>query len=358
MSGYAKITTLITRLREIDISESSEQATREIIVNPMIAALGWDTFNPHEVAREHSVLGGRVDYCLRSKKKNLVFIEVKRVGTDLGDHQEQLLRYAFDGGVPSAVLTDGLVWWLYLPMAGGNWLQRRFSEISLQKQKPAEAAQVLHCFLSQDRLESGAALNEAERVFKSQELDRQIRAALNDAWQQILNDPKGLLPDLLSEEVEKISGHKPDERLITEFLRKVSEQLDNKIPQSSPSKPYDKGKPKNPTPKQPRTSLTRLKAFWLDRKRHEVKTWRGMLVKLCEELANEAGPTFAKHVIELKGRKRPYFSHSEKELRVPHQIPGTRLYVETNISASQAKRIAQLTMRKIRGSDKGFRIEA
>ncbi|MXY14623.1 MAG: hypothetical protein F4Y53_02915, partial [Proteobacteria bacterium] len=109
MPGYANITRLITRLVEIDFSESSEQATREIIVNPMIDALGWDTFNPHEVAREHPVTGGRVDYCLQLKKKNRVFVEVKRVGTDLEDHQEQLLRYAFDGGVRLAVLTDGLV---------------------------------------------------------------------------------------------------------------------------------------------------------------------------------------------------------------------------------------------------------
>ena len=36
-------------------------------VNPVIGALGWDTFNPSEVAREHPVRGGKVDYCLRGR---------------------------------------------------------------------------------------------------------------------------------------------------------------------------------------------------------------------------------------------------------------------------------------------------
>ena len=81
-----------------------------------------------------------MDYCLRGPKGNLVLIEAKRTGIDLNDHQEQLLRYAFDEGVQMAALTDGLVWWLYLPMASGNWEQRRFGRIDLQEQNPRQAA--------------------------------------------------------------------------------------------------------------------------------------------------------------------------------------------------------------------------
>ena len=163
---------LIVRLAAIDFSQSSEQATREMAVNPVIGALGWDTFNPDEVSREHSVLGGRVDYCLRGQMRNVVLIEVKRAGTDLGEHQEQLLRYAFDEGVPLAALTDGLVWWLYLPMAGGRWEQRRFSRTNLRAQRAATATSALHRFLNRDGLIGGEALEEAKREFESQERDR------------------------------------------------------------------------------------------------------------------------------------------------------------------------------------------
>ena len=46
---------------------------------------------------------------------------MKRTGTALTEHQEQLLGYAFREGVPLAALTDGLIWWLYLPTAAGSW---------------------------------------------------------------------------------------------------------------------------------------------------------------------------------------------------------------------------------------------
>ena len=102
MEALSNLESLVTRLTSIDFSQSSEQATREMAVNPVIGALGWDTFDPSEVVREYSVRGGRVDYCLRRHERNLVMIEVKRAGTDLGEHQEQLLRYAFDEGVELA----------------------------------------------------------------------------------------------------------------------------------------------------------------------------------------------------------------------------------------------------------------
>ena len=158
---------LIARLAAIDFSQSSEQATREMGVNPVIAELGWDTFNPIEVDREYSVHGGRVDYCLRSPNRKLVLIEVKRAGTDLEEHQEQLLRYAFQEGVPLAVLTDGLVWWLYLPTAEVAWEQRRFFHIDLREHEPAHVAKALGRFLNRDALVSGAALEEAKREFTS-----------------------------------------------------------------------------------------------------------------------------------------------------------------------------------------------
>ena len=60
MPDLSNLKALITRLAVIDFSQGSEQATREMAVNPVIGALGWDTFNPEEVAREYSVRGGRV----------------------------------------------------------------------------------------------------------------------------------------------------------------------------------------------------------------------------------------------------------------------------------------------------------
>ena len=219
MLDLSNLEELIAQVAAIDLSQRSEQATREMAVNPTIGALGWDTMNPEEVDREFPVRGGKVDYCLRGQMRNLVLIEVKRAGTDLSEHQEQLLRYAFDEGAPLAALTDGLVWWLYLPMAGGSWEQRRLLRTNLRAQRPADAASAIYRFLNRDGVISGEALEEAQREFESQERDRLVRGALQEAWKEVLSDPQGLLRDLLAESVHEISGHRPHDETITEFLQ-------------------------------------------------------------------------------------------------------------------------------------------
>ena len=212
---------LIEILGSADFSQSSEQDTRERAVNPVISALNWDVFDPNVVAREYAVHGGKVDYCLRdkSKSKNLVLIEVKRAGTNLDEHQEQLLGYAFREGAPLAVLTDGLLWWLYLPMVGGSWAQRRFSSIELRETNTAEASETLRLFLGSESVTSGRAQNEAQKVFDSQERERAVRAALGKAWRRVLVDSR--MRDLLIETVKEISGHQPDLNVITKFLEEM-----------------------------------------------------------------------------------------------------------------------------------------
>ncbi len=221
MTDLSKLEALIGRLAEIDFSQSSEQDTRERAVNTVIGKLDWDTLDHDQVAREYSVRGGRVDYCLRSQARNLVLIEVKRAGADLTEHQEQLLRYAFDEGVALAALTDGLVWWLYLPTAGTSWEQRRFYSVNFREQLPEDAAVALYRFLNRSDVVDGKAQEEAKREFESQERDRRVRAALQDAWQQVLGDPSSLLREELVDKVEEISGHRPDPGTIAGFLEKM-----------------------------------------------------------------------------------------------------------------------------------------
>lgn len=82
-----------------------------------------------------------------------------------------------------------------------------------------------------------------------------------------------------------------------------------------------------------------------------------MLVRVCELLASEPGPPFSERVVGLQGRKRPYFSSSGAELRSPIQIPGLDLFVEGNISAHQAERLARRTVETIKGPDHSFSVE-
>ncbi len=377
MPDLSELTTHISRLADSDFSRSSEQDTRERAVNPVIGVLGWNVYDPNEVDREYSVRGGRVDYCLRVQERNFVLIEVKRAGTDLSEHQEQLLRYAFDEGVPLAALTDGLVWWLYLPTAGTTWEQRLFFRVNFREQRPAEAAVALFRFLNRNGVVSGEAQNEAKREFESQERDRRVQAALQDAWQRVLRDPESLVREELADAVEDISGHRPSHGTVADFLHEISgsTKTDNRsLTTSSTDSLQEPGlnKESRVRSSNQRVGIKKLAqsgrtksrsippvAFWLDGKRHElhVLNWRQMLIQLCEHLARETGHVFVERASNIRGRRRPHFTSSPAELREPVHIPETRLYVEGNVSAKGAEQIARRTLREVRGSDDGFRIE-
>ena len=372
MTNTTELEALIARLATIDYSQGSEQATREMAVNPVIGALGWDTFDPTEVAREYSVRGGRVDYCLRWQGRNLVLIEVKKAGTDLTEHQEQLLRYAFDEGVPLAALTDGLAWWLYLPMAGGSWEQRRFSTINFRDVESVEAAAALGRFLDRDASIRGDAQEEAQREFESQERDRRVRAALEDAWLQVLEDEEGLLRDLLAETVEELSGHHPDRETIAQFLRGVarpssgradpSGRQSTRSTQPRPSRPTSGGRatrgqrPAVAADEQSFTGRTPA-AFWLDGDRHEVTRWKAILQGVCSVLAAQSGGRFGELVADLRGTKRVYFSTRPDDLVEPLAIANSEFFVESHFSANDCVRRAREALKAVRGNDDGFRIE-
>ena len=371
------LTEHIARLAGSDFSRSSEQDTRERAVNPVIGALGWNVFDPNEVDREYSVRGGRVDYCLRAQERNLILIEVKRAGTDLSEHQEQLLRYAFDEGVPLAVLTDGLVWWLYLPTAGANWEQRLFFRVNFRERRPAEAAAALFRFLNRDGVVKGEAQDEAAREFESQERARRVQAALQGAWQRVLRDPESLVREELADAVEDISGYRPSHETVADFLHEMSGDMKSDggsltAPRTDPFpepgfREENRTRPngqRDRAKKSPQSSRTKSRsippvAYWLDGERHElhILSWRQLLIQLCEHLAKETGHVFVERASNIRGRKRPYFTQSPSELREPVHIPQVQLYVEGNVSAKGAKQIASRILREIRGSDGDFRVE-
>lgn len=91
----------------------TEQATKNALVMPFIAALGYDVFNPAEVIPEFSAPIGeykdaRVDYAILVDGKPILLIECKALGTPLDfKHCNQLQIYFHGTEAPIAILTDG-----------------------------------------------------------------------------------------------------------------------------------------------------------------------------------------------------------------------------------------------------------
>ncbi len=190
------------------------------------SGLGWDTDDFDEVRRQYPVKDineerGFVDYCLCAREGPRVLIEAKPAEVELSRHQAQLLRYAYQEGVELAALTNGLDWWLYLPMVGGEQAhKRRFSSVNLREQSYADSAATLHRFLNRDHAVSGEAKNEAERELENQKRNRLVRSALPEAWRRVDGDSR--LQSLLAEfvgTVEERSGHMPDREAITGFMQ-------------------------------------------------------------------------------------------------------------------------------------------
>lgn len=92
----------------------NETETRSALINPLLKALGWDPADPALVSQEYSTGYGPADYALLGlDARPTAFIEAKKLGASLSNHQEQMVRYAFAKDVPYAGLTNGNHWEFY-----------------------------------------------------------------------------------------------------------------------------------------------------------------------------------------------------------------------------------------------------
>lgn len=320
-----------------------EAATKQAVILKILSLLGWDTFDVDEVKPEYVVGGKRVDYSLRISGNNKVFIEVKKIDEDLEKHQEQLLNYSFTEGVKLASLTNGIVWWFYLPLHEGSWEQRKFYAIEIYQQEVEVIANNFFKFLTRENVSTGVAITNAEKIYNSQQKKNIIEESLPKAWNKIVAEPNELLVELINEMTEKICGYKPDDEIIENFLLSYKDKfvispsylntLSNgnttevtKNRGRKPSKIFSPVRDENFTGRS-------INSFAFKKAKFEVKSWKELLTKVCETLVNSHKNQFDK-VLTLKGRKRPYFTTNSNELRTPEKINNTNIYVEINLSAN------------------------
>lgn len=197
----------------------NEAAVSFGIVVPVLQALGWDPTEPEQVMPEFTTGKGRVDFALCSApKRPAVFIEVKGVGRSL-EGDRQLFEYAFHAGVPLCVLTDGREWNFYLPSGQGNYEDRRVYRLQLDERDPAAAEEALRRYLQRDRVRSGEAREAADSDYRDKAAKREAARCIPTAWSQLVEAPEDLLVELVSDQVESLSGFRPVESEVVSFLR-------------------------------------------------------------------------------------------------------------------------------------------
>jgi hypothetical protein len=308
-----------------------EAATRQAVIIRLLPLLGWDTFNIDEVTPEYSVSGKKVDYSLRISNSNKAFIEVKKISEELKNHQKQLLDYSFQEGIKISILTNGTTWWFYLPLHEGSWEQRKFYTIDILQQKSEDIASKFIDLLSKDNISTGKAVQNAEVILQGGIKVTKLKEALPKAWNEIIEEAEGLFIDMLNERTEKLCGYRAEPELIEQFLSEHKGHIKIPIAKEEPS-PGKGGNDQPPPPGPPYTGRS-ITSFSFRGSQYEIRSWRELLVKLCNILNTTHRTEFEK-VLSLKGTKNVYFTHNKNELSNPEKINNTNIFVETKWSAN------------------------
>ena len=329
-----RLTAEIERVRsDKSIPTLDEDNVKRVAIEPILGELGWNIYDTNEFRSENKLSGGKVDYSLRLENKTKVFLEAKNPREELGKHQRQLLEYAFEKGVPLAVLTNGLNWWFYLPLQEGNWEERRFSVIELRNPDVSQTADLLIDFLSRENVRSGFAVGCAESYLDRLWKDKKIEEALPKAWDQLITDPHELLLDLLNQKVMGLCGWEADLAQVKRFL---SDSMNLTHAQSIPTRPLI---PPQPRMQELGDQHTRRRkspspvSFTFCGERFGVKTWSEILTKL-------GGIVYGRHRSEFSKVSTLGGWHSAGKLSPtsrPKPIGDSGWYVSTNRDRDQLK---------------------
>jgi hypothetical protein len=340
-----------------------EASTKQAVVLRLFSFLGWDIFNVDEVYPDYSVNSHSVTYALRAKNANKIFIEVKRVHEKLDNHQKPLLNFASSENVDISILTNGVLWWFYLPKSAGNSQEKWFYSVDLLKQKEDTFVSQLIDLLSKNKVVKGQALKTAKTL--NQNKNQKIASnVIPEAWNKIISQPNMIFVELLRESTEKICGCRVEAKLVERFLEKhLDKWLVTSRPTTSSAPPpkvievsslkkkkslnvSDVSEPKlnvsdvsapnsKKTLKKPESYIDKeIKSYTFNGKTNPVRYWEDLLTGLCDYFAAIHSKDFEK-VLWISGEDKTYFSRYSDQLRIPEKIKGSDIYVETKLGPDE-----------------------
>ena len=341
----------------------NEETAKFQIIAPVLQGLGWDPFSGTEVLFEHPVETakgrGRVDIALLGDQHSVAHIETKAPGKNLSQYVKQALGYAFDEGVHICALTTGLEWKLYLPREAGPHNQRLFTTLRLEHDPVDQLAEDLETFLGKENLLSGHSERRAKEVLKARRQAHHLNTKLPEIWSRMVQEPDGKLVELFIERAYEELNLRPTAEQVKAVLR------GSPVPTVAPTEPsapavgpqQQKPEPRDPQRKRrsPRRGV-KIVAYELWGERHEVSTWRGLLVGVAEALHQRHGQGLDR-ILDLQGRKHPYASRNENDVRAPKAVGTSGIYIRTNLSSSMIKRRTNELLELFGHSADALRIE-
>lgn len=177
-----------------------ESNTKAGLIEPIIAALGWDVLDPDEVHREYRrrPVDNPVDYALLLLRTPRLFIEAKGLGENLADPRwaNQTISYAAVAGVEWVALTDGAEWRVFNAHAPVPIEQKLFRAVRVED---VDGAAELLTLLSKDNMRE----NRIEELWRGFFVDRQVNTALAEMFSDA--EPPQDVVNLVAKRVPQLS---------------------------------------------------------------------------------------------------------------------------------------------------------
>lgn len=159
----------------------TEEATKQALILPFIAALGYDIFNPNEVCPEYTTdvgtkKGERIDYAILSQGIPVVLVECKTVTDKLDKADSQLLRYFHVSAAKFAILTNGVDYKFYTDLEETNKMDTKpfltINLLNIREQDIVELKKFHKAVFNADQIFSTAAelkyLNEIKGILSTE----------------------------------------------------------------------------------------------------------------------------------------------------------------------------------------------
>jgi hypothetical protein len=195
-SAHQTITNVLPKLRrriqkiQNRNENIGEQNTKAALIDPLLAALGWDVEDIDEVSREYrrKSQDNPVDYALFMLRSPRLFVEAKGLEKDLSDRKwiSQVLGYATVVGVEWCVLTNGDEYRLYNAHAPVDVEQKLFRVVRISDSDQEEYTLETLELLSKEKMGD----NLLNVLWKAHFIDRHVGRTLGELLQ---NDDASLI---------------------------------------------------------------------------------------------------------------------------------------------------------------------
>ena len=277
-----------------DFESGPEKAVEMFVVLPLLEQIGWNIRSLSEINPQGADVG-KVDFDLRINGESRILIEVKRWRHDLADEDEgQLEAYCQPTRPKLAVLTSGRVWRLYLaPTAsrGQNSVLRKFEEVDITKDDPAEVVSTFRQFLARCRMiDFKPTLSAANDLYRKLQDYQEQKRLLTEAWNELASDKDGLTELVLKLAENKDISTSRDN--VVRFLESHG-QLVNEVSAGaliSQTKPASFILPNSPTGSRRKHSVTRR------------NSWNNLLLQICELMQKRHPDSFRSNILSVPDR--------------------------------------------------------